>query len=245
MQWLTNYLFFQGALRTDKDIAACGDRLAKDVVEFCKNNRTRLDIEEICIVNQDDGRSVLMFDTFKQLERNLQSVKQAPGSTCVRGSSRSYISSQKQTVKMPSSETEKRFAETKSGKNEGTFMTPLETKVLKCASETCDKNAEWTLFCGHNFCGVCSVIVKGREKCFKCEMSHANKNENFDTVKKIKEETVTGRNTAEEEMDTAVRKTEEENDSCPVCLSDFTNPTALPCGHLLCKACLDQVKFIN
>eukprot|EP00118_Oscarella_pearsei_P010987 m.70327 g.70327 ORF g.70327 m.70327 type:complete len:199 (+) comp35683_c0_seq2:32-628(+) len=30
------------------------------------------------------------------------------------------------------------------------------------------------------------------------------------------------------------------NDNCAICMSSFTNKTALPCGHAFCKGCIDR-----
>ena len=108
------------------------------------------------------------------------------------------------------------------------LMAPLDSKGIRCTYfGTCEKNAEWSMKCGHVFCSVCKVPLEGMEKCLECVMKVRTGAPEKDT-KGTKEIKPSG---------------EETEETCPVCLSEFTEPVDLPCSHRLCKQCLDQVEL--
>ena len=189
------------------------------MVEFCKINEKKLHIQEIHIVNDDESRSRLIYDVFMQLESQIRQPNLQANlgrSVGTQRTSDDFVSSRRESNDKISSQIRE------IPKTTLTFKTRLDKQDIRCTYyDTCRHNSQWSLKCGHSFCDVCIDLMKD-EKCIKCDIAGAG----TDAVSGQKSE-------------------DEPSDSCPVCLSDYTNPTVLPCNHRLCKTCLDQVRHIS
>ena len=228
-----NIYFLQGLLDTKDEITACSQRFAKDVQEFCSINLTKLRLEEIHIVNQDIRRTGLLRDAFHNLENSpsgLQPVADKARSIYGRSENTTYgldaVDIIARSIRDPSQGQASANVQEEScviGRTAGSTKTqvsmkPLNNKGVRCTYfHSCGNNAEWSMACGHVFCSKCKPQLEGMGNCIECTGS---------------EETESTKMTPD---------TGEIIETCPVCLSDFTDPVELPCSHRLCKHCLDQV----
>lgn len=205
-----------GILRDNHDVAQCSERLAQDIVEFCNVNQATLRIKELHIVHQDVKRTGVLHAAFLKLANKDQTTRADENADTT--------SKTRDPAKLPiradignySSETFKNVETTEEERSKS-LMT-LTKRNIRCVNyENCQKQALYSLTCGHACCDTCIDLFKDYENCYRCRI-----NERSDD--------------AGTTMDTNA------GDSCPVCLSALTKPSLLPCGHQLCSTCLDELK---
>lgn len=208
---------FKGILRDSHDVAQCSERLAQDIVEFCNVNQAKLRIEELHIIDQDVNRTGVLHAAFLKLA-NIDQTNRADENADTTSKTRDPAKlSIRPDIGKYSSETFKHVEATEEDRSKG-LMT-LTKRNIRCVNYgTCQKQALFSLTCGHVCCDTCKDLFEDYKKCYQCCMDEA-------------------KDDAGATMDTNA------GDSCPVCLSALTKPSMLPCDHQLCSTCLDEVRL--